>query len=91
MVNPTPNLIKLQKITLELERLENRIMEIIGERTTLETKKVLGQIDDTLFKMKIECLNYEVINVIQPKIDSLIDEDNFIGMLMKSKIELSEN
>jgi hypothetical protein len=88
---PTPNLIKLQHINYESERLHNRIMEITGERTTLETKMMFGQIDETLFYMKLKCLDYEMNYVIQPKIDNLQSELELVGILMDSKIQLSEN
>lgn len=88
---PTPNLVKLQHINYESERLHNRIMEITGERTTLETKMMFGQIDETLFYMKLKCLDYEMNYVIQPKIDSLQSELELVGILMDSNIQLSEN
>lgn len=88
---PTPNLIKLQHINYESERLHNRIMEITGERTTLETKMMFGQIDETLFYMKLKCLDYEMNNVIQPKIDNLQSELELVGILMDSNVQLSEN
>ena len=48
---PTPNLIKLQYINLELVKLHDRIMEINGERTTLEANMTFEttHIDKTLF------------------------------------------
>ena len=88
---PTPNLIKLQHINYESERLHNRIMEITGERTTLETKMMFGQIDETLFYMKLKCLDYEMNYVIQPKIDNLQSELELVGILMDSNVQLSEN
>jgi hypothetical protein len=91
MVVPTPNLIRIQHINLELEKLQDRVMEITGERTTLETKFMFGQIDETLFYMKLKCLDYEMSNVILPKFNSLESELNFVAVLMDLKVQLSEN
>jgi len=88
---PTPNLIKLQHISNETESLHDRIMEIRGERTTLETKLLFGQIDETLCFMKLKCLDYEMNMVIKPKIESLNDELEFVGILIDSNVQLSEN
>jgi len=88
---PTPNLIKLQYIDVHSEMLHDRIMEITGERTTLETKFKFGEINETLFYMKLKCLDYEMKNVIQPKIDSLNTELELLGILMNLNLQLSEN
>jgi len=88
---PTPNLVKLQRINYECEKMHDRIMEIKGERTTLETKLQFGQIDETLFYMKLKCLDYEMNYVIRPNFENLTSELELVGMLMDSKIQLSEN
>lgn len=88
---PTNNLIKIQKINFEAEKLQNRMMEIIGERTTLQTKLQYGEIDSVLCFMKLQCLDYEMKIIIEPKINIIANELEFVEMLMDSKIELSEN
>lgn len=91
MTVPTPNLIKLQDINLGLEKLQDRIMELTGERTKIETQFKFGEIDETLLMMKLKCLEYEMLHIIQPKFDNLVFEHELVSMLMDTKVQLSEN
>jgi hypothetical protein len=86
---PTPNSIRFQQINLELEKLQDRIMEINGERTTLEANMTFGEIDETLFYMKIKCLDYEMRTILQPKFEYLASEYLFVEMLMETNVQLS--
>ena len=88
---PTPNLIKLQYINLELVKLHDRIMEINGERTTLEANMTFEttHIDKTLFYMKLKCLDYEMRHILQPKFNELTSEYELVEMLMETNVQLS--
>jgi hypothetical protein len=86
---PTPNLIKLQNINNELERLENRVRELHGEQTTLEATMQFWGMDLILYNMRCECIKYEVDKIIKPRLEQLQVEYDVINMLISSNVELS--
>lgn len=88
---PTPNLVKLQNINNELERIETRVKELNGERTTLQATMDFWGMDFILFNMRCNCIQYEVDNIIKPRLQKLQVEYDVINMLITSNIELSEN
>ena len=81
--------IRVGEIEMKLKRIEDRMREIMGDKTTLIFKTQHEDVHPVLLALKIAALDYET-NLLSEQADDIANDYEIISMLKNNSIELAE-